>query len=52
MRSPVDLWHAQNAGMRLVEHRLAAWRAAGDPASLAKARWLTQLATALRLATP
>jgi len=51
MRSPVDLWHAQNAGMRLVEQRLAGWRAASDPASSVKARWLTQLAAALRLAT-
>jgi hypothetical protein len=52
MRSPVDLWHAQNACMRLVEQRLIAWRTAGDPASTTKARWLTQLANALRLATP
>ena len=52
MRSPVDLWFAQNRGIRLVETHLAAWRAAGDPASTAKARWLTQLAAALRLATP
>src|SRR5204863_9405562 len=52
MRSPVDLWHAQNACMRLLEQRLAAWRAAGDPASASKLRWLTQLALALRLAIP
>jgi hypothetical protein len=52
MRSPVDLWHAQNAGMRLVEQRLAVWRTAGDTISTAKARWLTQLAGALRLAIP
>jgi hypothetical protein len=52
MRSAVDLWHAQNACMRLVEQRLAGWRAAGDPASAAKLKWLVQLATALRLAIP
>jgi hypothetical protein len=53
MRSPVDLWHAQNAGIRLVEQHLASWRAAGakDPGAAQKARWLAQLAAALRLST-
>jgi hypothetical protein len=54
MRTPVDLWRVQNAGMKLVERHLAPWRtaaAAGDPAAELRARWLTQLAAALKLST-
>ena len=52
MRSPVDLWHAQNACFRLVVDRYKKWRDAPDADSRTKARWLAQLATALRLAVP
>ncbi len=54
MKSPVDLWFAQNAAWRLLE-RLPALRlrgAAGDASALAIASTLVTLASALRLAVP
>jgi hypothetical protein len=48
MKSRVDLWRAQNACWKLVEKKLATWRA--DPGAAAKAKHLVALAQALRIA--
>jgi hypothetical protein len=53
MKSEVDLWHTQNAAVQLVEHHLAAWRAAavaGDERAGRLADELTRLAAAVHIA--
>ncbi len=53
MRSPVDLWDAQNAAWRLRRERLPAWRAraaGGDATAEQMVRAFTLLAQALRVA--
>jgi hypothetical protein len=53
MRSPVDLWDAQNAAWRIREAQLPAWRtraAAGDEPAARLVAAFTRLAQAIRLA--
>ncbi len=53
MKSPVDLWDAQNAAWRIREERLPAWRtraAAGDELAARLVTAFTRLAQAIRVA--